>query len=87
MIVYVDNDCKCHVTNDGTMTAIETGFFNGKCDAFIEGYRLIPQNRTWTRKDGVVFKGGMIAPWKDSTLLTAYQAQYETMQAELNEAY
>ena len=87
MIIYVDNDCKCHLINDGTMVEVETDFFDGKCDSFIEGYRIVPENRTWTREDGKIFGSGMIAPWQNSNLLMAYQAQYETMQAELNEAY
>lgn len=87
MIIYVDNDCKCHLIDDGTMTEVETEFFDGKCEAFIEGYRLIPEDTIWIREDGKVFKSGMIAPWKDSNLLVAHQTQYETMQAELNEAY
>ena len=24
MTIYIDNDFKCHVTGDGTMTAVET---------------------------------------------------------------
>lgn len=36
--VYIDSDYRCHVTNDGTMTAVETDFFDGKCDTFVEGY-------------------------------------------------
>jgi hypothetical protein len=87
MIIYVDNDCKCHLVNDGTMVEVETDFFDGKCNSFIEGYRLVPENRTWTREDGKVFSSGMIAPWQNSNLLTAYQYQYETMQAELDKAY
>lgn len=85
--IYVDAEFKCHVINDGTMTAVETSFFDGKCDTFIEGYRLVPEDRTWTREDGKIFGGGMIAPWQNFNLLAAYQAQYEIMQAELNEAY
>ena len=87
MIVYVDNDCKCHLINDGTMVEVETDFFDGKCDSFIEGYRLVPENRTWTREDGKVFGSGMIAPWQNSNLLMAYQEQYEETQAALNQAY
>ena len=87
MIVYVDNDCKCHLINDGTMTEVETDFFDDKCEAFIKGFRCIPEGKTWTREDGMVFGEGMISPWEDSKLLSAYQYQYETMQAELNEAY
>ena len=83
MIIYIDNDYKCHTSDNGTMTAVETDFFNGKCDEFIEGYRFVSHGMTWTRSDGEVFQGEMIAPWKDSTLLNAYQAQYESLMEEL----
>jgi hypothetical protein len=85
--IYIDSDFRCHAVNDGPMQEVETDFFNGKCDAFIEGYRFVPNGESWMRSDGVVFVGEMIAPWKDYTLLAAYQAQYEAMQTELNEAY
>ena len=85
--IFIDSDFKCHVVNDGSMQEVETDFFDGKCDAFIEGYRYIPEGENWVRNDGQVFLGGMIAPHVDYTLLAAYQAQYEEMQAELNEAY
>ena len=85
--IYYDPDFKCHVTDDGTMTAVETDFFDGKCDMFIEGYRFVPAGQTWTRSDGVVFKGEMIAPWEDYHKLQAYQQQYETMMAEMDTAY
>lgn len=75
--IYIDSDYKCHVTNDGTMTAVETDFFDGKCDAFVEGYRFVPNGESWTRSDGVVFHGEMIAPWKDYTELDAAQREYE----------
>lgn len=83
MIVFIDSDYKCHVTDDGTMTAVETDFFDGKCDEFIEGYRFVPQGMTWIRSDGEVFHGEMIAPWKESVLLNAFQAQYESLMEEL----
>lgn len=41
-IVYTNSNSKCHVINNGTMTDVETDFFDGKCDTFIEGYRFIP---------------------------------------------
>lgn len=88
MIVYTDTDFKCHTTNhDGTYTAVETDYFDGKCDAYIEGYRYIPAGESWTRSDGVVFHGEMIAPWKGYNTLAAAQAQYETMLAEMDAAY
>ena len=85
--IYIDSDFRCHVVNDGTMQEVETDFFNGKCDAFIEGYRFVPNGEIWMRSDGVVFVGEMITPCVDYTLLAAQQKQYEIMQAELNEAY
>lgn len=85
--IYVDTKSyKCHVSNDGTMTAIETDFFDGKCDAYIEGYRFVPAGDSWTREDGVSFAGEMVAPWKDYEILKAYQEQYEANQADMREA-
>ena len=89
-MIYIDNDYKCHVTDDGTMTAVETNAFDGKCDAYIEGYRFVPAGKSWTREDGAVFHGEMIAPWRDWRELDAAQRDYEreqlaTLQAE-NEA-
>ena len=75
--IYIDSDFKCHVSNDGTMTAVETDWFDGKCDAFIEGYRFVPSGERWTRSDGEVFTGEMIAPWKPYAELDAAQRQYE----------
>lgn len=65
MTIYLDSNYICHLANDGTMTEVETDAFSGKADAFIEGYRYIPEGETWTRADGVQFKGLMIAPAKD----------------------
>ena len=76
-IVYIDSDYKCHVTNDGTMTAVETTFFDGKCDTFIEGYRFVPSGESWTRSDGVVFFGEMISPWKPYSELDTAQREHE----------
>lgn len=85
--IYIDSDFKCHTFDDGTMTPVETDFFDGKCSTFVEGYRFVPAGETWTREDGVVFAGEMIAPWKPYAELAAAQAQYERDQAELAAAY
>ena len=83
--IYIDSDFKCHVSNNGTMTIIKTDAFDNKCDAFIEGYRFIPNNAIWTREDGVIFTGEMIAPWKPYSELDAVQREYERQQlAEAN---
>lgn len=86
--IYLDSDFKCHTSNpDGTMTEIQTDFFHGKCGAFIEGYRFVPSGESWTRSDGTVFHGEMIAPWKNYAELDAAQRQYARDMAELEAAY
>lgn len=75
--IYIDSEFKCHVTDDGTMTAVETDFFDGKCDAYVQGYRFVPAGESWTRSDGKVFSGEMIAPWQDYSLLDFAQRLYE----------
>lgn len=87
MKIYIDSDFKCHTSNDGTMTTVETDFFDRKCQTLIEGYRYVPAGESWTRPDGVVFHGEMIAPWKDYSLLAAAQVQYEAMLADMDNAY
>lgn len=85
-MIYIDNEFKCHVENDGTMTEVETpDILQGKCSAFVEGYRFVPEGQSWTREDGVTFHGEMIAPWKNYTALAAYQEQYEAMLPELQD--
>lgn len=75
--IYIDAGSKCNAIDDGTMTAVETDFFDGKCDAYIEGYRLVPEGAEWVREDGAVFRGEMIAPWKDIRELDRVQREYE----------
>lgn len=79
--IYIDSDFKCHTTNsDGMYTPAETAAFDGKCDAYIEGYRFVPAGQSWTRSDGVVFTGEMMSPWKDWATLDAAQREYEQEQ-------
>lgn len=80
--IYIDSNFKCHVSNDGTMTAIEIDVFDGKCDMFVEGYRFVPKDGSWTRSDGIVFRGEMITPWKDYKELDDAQREYERQQLE-----
>ena len=62
--IYRDAEFRCHLTNDGTMTAVETDVFDGKERAYIEGYRYVPEGEVWTRADGEQFHGLMVAPAK-----------------------
>ena len=78
--IYLDSDFKCHTTDDGTMTPVETDFFDGKCDTLLEGYRFVPAGEIWTREDGTVFQGEMIAPWKPWDALDKAQREYEREQ-------
>lgn len=78
--ICIDSSFKCHTSTAEGLTKIETEAFDGKCDAYIEGYRFIPAGQTWTRADGVVFTGEMIAPWKPWAELDTAQREYEREQ-------
>lgn len=81
MKIYIDNDFKCHTSDSGgTLTAVETDFFDGKCAAYIDGYRFVPAGGSWTRLDGVTFAGEMIAPCRDWRELDNAQREYEREQ-------
>lgn len=83
MKIYIDNDYMCHAVNDGTMREFELEFFEGKCAAYINGYRYVPQGENWQREDGAEFEGEMIAPFINPTKLEKAQLTYEKEQAEL----
>ena len=80
MTIYIDTDYKCHTTTADGLTAVETNYFDGKCPAYIEGYRFVPTGASWVRSDGAVFQGEMIAPWKPWDELDAAQREYEREQ-------
>lgn len=64
--IYIDSNYRCHPVNDGTMTAVETDFFDGKCDTFVEGY-------CYDTRNGYV----QIYPVKPFSELDAAQREYE----------
>lgn len=64
--IYVDYLKHCHRTNDGTMTAVQTEFFVGKCDTFVEGY-VYDDSKGYAQ----------IYPWKPLPELDAAQREYE----------
>lgn len=82
MTIYIDTDYKCHTAPGPDLTAVETTAFDGKCPAYIEGYRFVPSGSTWVRSDGAIFRGEMIAPWKPWDELDAAQREYEQEQLE-----
>lgn len=81
MIIYIDEDFKCYTEDGSGRTAVESSFFDNKCQEFIEGYRFVPSGRTWIREDGTEFKGEMISPYKDLTSLIMAQLSYEKSDA------
>lgn len=64
--IYYDSLYHCHRIDDGTMTAVETDFFIGKCNAFVEGY-CYDTSKGYTQ----------IYPWKSLNKLDAIQREHE----------
>ena len=62
--IYVDSEFKCHLSDDGTMTEIQTDLFYGKCGIFVEGYCHEPDK-------------GKFYPWKPFSPLYEEQRKYE----------
>ena len=86
MQIYIDADSKCYTALKEGRSALETDFFEGKCAAYIEGYRFVPAGKTWTAADGTVYSGEMITPWKPWAELDAAQRAYERERAATLEA-
>ena len=94
MTIYIDSDYKCYVSAAEGRRAIETNEFDGKCPEWIESFRFVPADETWTREDGEEFRGKMTAPWKDlgnayaaqAAYVTAQNTQYEAALAEIEAA-
>lgn len=85
MTIYIDSDYKCYVSAAKGRRAIETNEFDGKCPEWIESFRFVPADETWTRGDGEAFTG-MMAPWKDLSEAYTAQAAYVTEQNAQYEA-
>lgn len=83
--IYIDDDYKCHVSDAEGRKAVETDFFDGKCEEWIESFRLVPAGETWVRGDGVMFTN-VVSPWKDLGEAYAAQAAYVTAQNTQYEA-
>lgn len=64
--VYLDSESKFHAGDSGNMVAMETSFFDGMCDKFIEGY-LYDTSKGYAQ----------IYPWKQYSELDAAQREYE----------
>ena len=78
MDIYIDNDFKCHKTNpDGMYRKVQTNFFMGKCDTYIEGCIFVPEGEVFTDNDGTEFVGPMYSMWKNCSELDFAQREYE----------
>ena len=82
MKLYLDADFRCHLSGGAGMTEMDTELFDGKCPAYIEGYRFVPAGETWVREDGAEFTGEMVAPCKPWEELDAAQREFERQQLE-----
>ena len=78
--IYIDSDYKCYVSAAEGRRAVETDFFDGKCEEWIESYRFVPVGETWVNLNGEMFRGEMVSPWKDLGEAYAAQAAYVTAQ-------
>ena len=79
-MIYIDNEFKCHASEGDGLRGFEVPYFDGKCEAFVEGYRYVPEGESWQREDGVVFTGEMISPWQDCGALNEAQRVFEKEQ-------
>ena len=86
MTIYIDSDYKCYVSAAEGRRAKETNEFDGKCPEWIESFRFVPADETWTREDGEEFRGERAAAWKDLGNAYAAQAAYVTAQNAQYEA-
>ena len=94
MKIYIDSDFKCHAAPGEGLREVETGFFEGMPDAYIEGYRFVPYGETWVRKTPTYdmnheivgeseteFTGEMVSPWKPWAELDDILREHERQQA------
>lgn len=86
MTIYIDDDYKCYVSAADGRRAIETNEFDGKCQEWIESYRFVPAGERWVKPNGEMFRGKMVAPWKDLGKAYAAQTEYLSVQNKQYEA-
>lgn len=77
MQIYIDDDFRCHAKSGSGLRAVESPFFDGKCDEFINGYRFIPADESWTMPDGTSIHGPSVFPAESFDLLQRFQTQHE----------
>lgn len=81
--IYIDRNYLSHPEDGAGRRAVETAFFDGKCEAFVEGYRFIPASERWTREDGVEFVGEVAFPVANYDMLEEKQREEQALAAEM----
>lgn len=79
-MVYIDaNTFKCYTTQDeeGNRIPDNEPLFDGKCQAFIEGYCCIPDGYSLKNSNGTIYTGRTVYPWKPYDELDNAQREYE----------
>lgn len=77
MTIYIDDEFRVFAEPAEGLTEVETGYFDGKCVEYIEGFRFVPEGSQWVREDGAVFTGEMASPWKPLPELEEAQMRYD----------
>ena len=93
MKIYIDSDFKCHTKPADGLREFETKFFSNVPDAYVEGYRYVPDGETWVLKTPTYnmehevvgeseteFIGEMMAPWKPWEELDKILREFEQTQ-------
>jgi len=85
MKIYTDNDYKCHTLPGDGLREVETDFFDGRCEAFIRGFRHVPEGESWQREDGDLVHGPMYAPFRSFDSLMGMQSMYDSLSPQLED--
>ena len=93
MKIYIDSDFKCHTKPGDGLREFETKFFSNVPDAYVEGYRYVPEGEVWVRKNPTYnvnneivgeseteFVGEMMAPWRSWDELDKILREFEQAQ-------
>ena len=81
MIIYIDENFKCHPYQEDGLRAVDVSFFEGKCAEFISGYYHIPYGETMEYNDKIL-KGDLTFPFESFDKLNLAQRNYEQELAE-----
>lgn len=85
---YLDENFRLHVEQNEGMTEWEDtqGFFNGKFDTYVEGFRVIPEGEQWKAPDGTIYSGFMLAAAVDFDTLEKAQSEQNDMREVMDTA-